>query len=67
MKIFIKIFDICQESNLTEGPTNYIPLVREDRLDFELRYLPSDTFRQFTKTPLLAARTGPFPRIPGAT
>ena len=27
MKIFIKTIDICQESNLTEGPTNYIPLV----------------------------------------
>ena len=33
MKIFIKTFDICQEANLTEGPTNYILLVREDRLD----------------------------------
>jgi PIN domain nuclease of toxin-antitoxin system len=50
MKIFIKTFDICQELNLTEGPTNYIPLVREDRLDsscitfhqiLSVRYLPS--------------------------
>ena len=41
MKIFIKNFDIYQESNLTEGPTNYIPLVREDRLD-----LSCITFRQ---------------------
>ena len=41
MKIFIKSFDICQESILTEGPTNYIPLVCEDRLD-----LSCITFRQ---------------------
>ena len=32
MKVF-KTFNICQESNLTEGPTNYILLVREDCLD----------------------------------
>jgi len=30
MKIFIKTFDICQAANLTEDPTNYILLVRED-------------------------------------
>jgi len=44
MKIFIKIFDICQESNLTEGPTNYILLAREDRLDsscITFRQIPS--------------------------
>jgi hypothetical protein len=33
MKIFIKTSDICQESNLTKGLTNYILLVRNDRLD----------------------------------
>ena len=33
MKIFIKTFNICQEANLTEGPTNYILLVRDGRLD----------------------------------
>ena len=32
MKVF-KTFNICQESNLTEGPTNYTLLVREDCLD----------------------------------
>ena len=44
MKIFIKTFDICQETNLTEGPTNYILLVREDRLDsscLTFRQIPS--------------------------
>jgi len=44
MKIFIKTFDICQEANLTEGPTNYILLVREDRLDssyITFRQIPS--------------------------
>ena len=49
MKIFIKNFDIYQESNLTEGPTNYIPLVRED----SSYYFPSDTLRQFIETPLM--------------
>ena len=33
IKIFIKTFNIYQASNLTEGPTNCILLVREDRLD----------------------------------
>ena len=44
MKIFIKTFDICQAANLTEGPTNYILLVREDRLDsscITFRQIPS--------------------------
>ena len=44
MKIFIKTFDICQEANLTEGPTNYILLVREDSLDsscLTFRQIPS--------------------------
>jgi hypothetical protein len=44
IKIFIKTFNICQESNLTEGPTKYVPLVREDRLDsscITFRQIPS--------------------------
>ena len=44
MKIFIKTSDICQATNVTEGPTNYIPLVREDRLDsscITFRQIPS--------------------------
>ena len=44
MKIFIKTSDICQESNLTEGPTNYILLVSDDRLDsscITFRQIPS--------------------------
>jgi len=33
IKIFIKTSNICQELNLTKGPTNYILLVRDDCLD----------------------------------
>ena len=47
MKIFIKTFDICQASNLTEGPTNCILLVREDRLDSSC-----PTFRQIPSVSL---------------
>ena len=44
MKIFVKTSDICHAANPTEGPTNYIPLVREDRLDsscITFRQIPS--------------------------
>ena len=52
IKIFIKTFNICQEANLTKGPTNYILLVRDDRLD-----LSCITFRQFIETPLMNTKT----------
>ena len=53
MKIFIKTSDICQESNLMKGPTNYILLVRDDHLDSSCITFRQNTFRQFIETPLL--------------
>ena len=56
MKIFIKTSDICQESNLTEGPTNYILLVSDDRLDSSCITFRQNTFRQFIETPLIGSQ-----------
>ena len=53
MKIFIKTSNICQESNLTKGPTNYILFVRDDRLDSSYITFRQNTFRQFIETSLL--------------
>jgi hypothetical protein len=56
MKIFIKTSDICQESYLTKGPTNYILLVRDDRLDSSCITFHQNTFRQFIETPLFKGK-----------
>ena len=53
MKIFIKTSDICQETNLTKGSTNYILLVRNDRLDSSCITFCRNAFRWFIETPLL--------------
>ena len=53
MKIFIKTSDICQESNLTKGPTNYVLLVCDDHLDSSCITFRQNAFRQFIETPLL--------------
>ena len=58
MKIFIKTSDICQESVLTKGPTNYILLVRDDHLDSSCITFRQNTFRQFIETPLLSQKDG---------